>query len=164
MLEVVASLLAVVCRQMQELPRPISKTLETMCNERAQSQQCWKSCANGSNFVAPHVGDQGTKELLRIVGPKVSLVSNFAQQLNSQQHVATCNRMCKWTQHITSNNFGSFWPTMSRPFARGFTLANVKCKMSHQGTLEPASTLILPIRSKRILTASSPFSVCQMEN
>ena len=53
---------------------------------------------------------------------------------------------------------------MSRPFARGFTLANVKCKMSHQGTLEPASTLILPIRSKRILTASSPFSVCQMDN
>ena len=52
---------------------------------------------------------------------------------------------------------------MLRPFARGFTLANVKCKISRQGTPEPASTLILPIRSRRILTASSPFSMCQIE-
>ena len=73
-----------------------------------------------------------------------------------QQHVqtdATCN----------IQQFGSFLPTMLRPFARGFTLANVKCKISRQGTPEPASTLILPIRSRRILTASSPFSMCQIE-
>ena len=65
---------------------------------------------------------------------------------NSQQHATICKRMCKRTQHVTSNNFGSCWPTMIRSFARGFTLANVKCKISRQETItpEPASTLILP--------------------
>ena len=33
-----------------------------------------------------------------------------------------CNRVCKRTQHVTSNNLlhVSCWPTMLRPFARGF--------------------------------------------
>ena len=30
----------------------------------------------------------------------------------------TCNRVCKRTQHVTSNNVGSCWSTMLRPFAR----------------------------------------------
>ena len=38
---------------------------------------------------------------------------------NTQQHPTTCNRVCKRTQHVTSNNAGSCWPTMLRPFARG---------------------------------------------
>ena len=38
---------------------------------------------------------------------------------NTQQHPTTCNRVCKRTQHVTSNNVGSCWPTMLRPFARG---------------------------------------------
>ena len=41
---------------------------------------------------------------------------------NTQQHPTTCNRVCKRTQHVTSNNVGSCWPTMLRPFARGFSL------------------------------------------
>ena len=128
-----------------------------MRNERAWPQQCWKSCANGSNIVALRFGDHGTKEMLGVVGWKVwpvacenirfsSLfadgdvsretspaakskekgmfskaiwpVSNFAQQ-----HATTsnnlCNRVCKRTQHVTSNNVGSCWPIMLRPFARG---------------------------------------------
>ena len=32
---------------------------------------------------------------------------------NSQQHATSCNRVCKRTQHVTSN------ATMLRPFARG---------------------------------------------
>ena len=40
---------------------------------------------------------------------------------NTQQHPTTFNRVCKRTQHVTSNNFGSCWPTMLRPFARGFS-------------------------------------------
>ena len=40
---------------------------------------------------------------------------------NTQQHPTTCNRVCKRTQHVTSNNAGSCWPTMLRPFARGLT-------------------------------------------
>ena len=39
---------------------------------------------------------------------------------NSQQHATTCNRVCKRTQHVTSNNVGSCWPTLLLPFARGF--------------------------------------------
>ena len=38
---------------------------------------------------------------------------------NTQQHPTTCNRMCKRTQHVTSNNVGSCWPTMLRLFSRG---------------------------------------------
>ena len=39
---------------------------------------------------------------------------------NTQQHPTTCNRVCKRTQHVTSNKVGSCWPTMLRPFARRF--------------------------------------------
>ena len=41
---------------------------------------------------------------------------------NTQQHPTTCNMVCKRTKHVTSNNVGSCWPTMLRPFARGFTV------------------------------------------
>ena len=61
---------------------------KTMRNERAWPQQCWKSCANGSNIVALRFGDHGTKEMLGVVGWKVWLVSNFAQQ-----HETTSNDM-----------------------------------------------------------------------
>ena len=37
---------------------------------------------------------------------------------NTQQHPTTCNRVCKRTQHVTSNNAGSCWSTVLRPFAR----------------------------------------------
>ena len=42
---------------------------------------------------------------------------------NSQQHAKTYNNMqqgVKRTQHVTSHNVGSCWPTMLRPLARGF--------------------------------------------
>ena len=86
-----------------------------MRNERAWPQQCWKSCPNGSNIVALRFGDHGTKEMLGVVGWKVWPVSNFAQQ-----HPATCNRVCKRAQHVTSHNVGRFWPTTLRLFAQGF--------------------------------------------
>ena len=37
---------------------------------------------------------------------------------NTQQPPTTCNRVCKRTQHVTSNNVGSCWPKMLGPFAR----------------------------------------------
>ena len=43
------------------------KTLETMHNERAWPQQCWKSCANRSNIAVLCFGDHRTKEMLRVV-------------------------------------------------------------------------------------------------
>ena len=38
---------------------------------------------------------------------------------NMQKHATTCNRVCKRTQHVTSNKVGSCWPTILRPFVRG---------------------------------------------
>ena len=82
MLGVVASVLAVVWKQMQQLPTMLGpalhrgkdtthETLETMCNARAWPQQCWKSCKNGSNIVGLRFGDHGTKEMLGVVGSNV---------------------------------------------------------------------------------------------
>ena len=121
MLGVVAS---VVCKRMQHLPTSLGpavhrgkdtthKSLWSMRNERALPQQCWKSYANGSNIVALRFGDHRTKEMLGVIGWNVWPVSNFAQQ-----HATTCNRVSQWTQHVTSNNAGSCWSTMLRPFAR----------------------------------------------
>ena len=63
---------------------------------------CWKSYANGSNIVALRLGDHATKEMLGVVDWEVWPVSDFAQQ-----RPTTCNRVCKRTQHVTSNNVAS---------------------------------------------------------
>ena len=75
---------------------------------------------NGRNIF-----DQQLPTLLGVVESvctllKVWAVSNFAQQLPTtgndvKQGVQT------YTQHLPSNNIGSCWPTMLRPFAQGFT-------------------------------------------
>ena len=52
---------------------------------------------------------------------------------NTQQHPTTCNRVCKRTQHVTSNNVGSCWPTMLRRFARGLRL--LSCILSKDDNL-----------------------------
>ena len=69
------------------------KSLLTIRNERARPQKCWKSCANGSNFIALRFGDHGRKEMLGVVGWKVWPVSNFAQQ-----HATTSNNMQQGVQ------------------------------------------------------------------
>ena len=81
------------------------------------AQQCWKSCANGSNIVL-RFGDHGIKEMLGLLAEKFDRFQTLCN--NTQQHPTTCNRVCKRTQHVSSNNVGSCWPTMLRPFARGF--------------------------------------------
>ena len=78
------------------------------------SAQCWKSYAQGSNIVA--LRRSRNKEMLGVVGSKVWPVSNFAQQL---QRITTHNRVCKRTQHVTSKNVESCWPTLLRLFAWG---------------------------------------------
>ena len=46
---------------------------------------------------------------------------------NSQQHLSSCNGVCKRTQHVTSTNLGSCWSTMLRPFARGLNSQVYRC-------------------------------------
>ena len=84
MLGVVASLLAVVCKRMQQLP--------TMLGQK----KCW--------------------ELLAPTFDRFQTLSN-----NSQEHSTTCTRVCKLTQHVTSNNVGNCQPTVLRSIARSFS-------------------------------------------
>ena len=79
MLGVVACVLAVVCKRMQQPPTSLGpavhrgknttrRSLQSMRNERAWPLQCWKNRANGSNIVALRFGDHITKEMLGVVG------------------------------------------------------------------------------------------------
>ena len=78
--------------------------LKLRANRRNNSQHCWPTMLGVVASVFTQL--------------KVWPVSNFAQQLpttrnNMQQGVQR-------TQHVTSNNVGSCWPTLLLPFARGF--------------------------------------------
>ena len=126
-LEVVASVLVVVGKRIQQLPAMLGpavhcgmdttqKTLETMCNAGAWPQQCCKSCADGSNIVALRFGDHGTRNCgsCRL---KFLSVSNFAQQ-----HTTGCanGRICNIQQWgLLANNFRSFRAGRAGPY---FTL------------------------------------------
>ena len=75
---------------------------------------------------------------------------------NSQQHVTACKRVCRWTQHVTSNNVGSCWPTMLRPLVWDFTKHS---SLTSTGDISS----ILPIRSVKnsVMSFCSPvFSGC----
>ena len=59
--------------------------------------------------------------MLGVVGQKCCVRLQGAKSLTGFKLCeTTCNRMCKRTQHVTSNNVGSCWPTILRPFVRGF--------------------------------------------
>ena len=139
MLGVVAPVLAVMWKRMQYLPTMLGptgqrekdtthKTFETMCNAHAWPPQCWKSCANGSNIDALRIGDHGTKEGREL------LVQNFDRfqtlRNNTKQHPTRCAN--------GRNDVRSCWPTILRPFARGFTdqffgpASKVQCIKSRQ--------------------------------
>ena len=62
----------------------VAVSKETMCKARAWFQQCWKSCANGSNIVALHFSDHGTKE-----------ISGQYQLTALKQHVPTPRLGCE---------------------------------------------------------------------
>ena len=101
MLGVVACVLAVVCKRMQQLPTMLGPAVHTdptllrYASAITEQKKCW--------------------ELLAEKFDRFQTLRN-----NTQQHPATCNRVCKWTQLVTSHNVGSCWPTTLRPFARGF--------------------------------------------
>ena len=74
MLGVVACMLAVVCKRMQQLPTMLVPAVhrgkdtahQSIRNERARPQQCWKT--DPTLHVALRFGDHGTKEMLGVVG------------------------------------------------------------------------------------------------
>ena len=110
-----ACMLVVVCKRMQQLPTMLGpavhrgkdtthKPFYTMRNSRPWPQQCWKSCANGSNIVVLRFSDRGTKEMLGVVGWKVWPVSNVAQQ-----HATTSNNMQQGVQTDATCNIQQCW-------------------------------------------------------
>ena len=131
-----------------------------MRNARAWPQQCWKSCANGSNIVALRFGDHGTKEMLGVVGWKVWPVSNFAQQHattsnNMQQGVqtdVTCNIQQCW--ELLANNVGSFCTglkTQSSSKKKPFKHPRVQWrKLSNY--LGMTSTVLLVLKRGQLIT------------
>ena len=68
----------------------------------APANNAGRAVQTDPTIVALRFGDHGTKGMLGIVGSKVWLVSNFAQQVPTK-----CNRVCKWTQHLTSDSVAS---------------------------------------------------------
>ena len=70
---------------------------------RWREKHAWYIDVTHRPACSPHiVGTLGRVQTLRI---------------NSQHYATTCNRVRKPTQHVKSNNVGSCWLTMVRPFA-----------------------------------------------
>ena len=132
------------CKRAQQLPTLLGQ----QCWELLRA--CWQWCTNGCNN-SQQVWDlqcivmsvRGPNKVRRAVQTDPTLLryaSAIMEQKkcwellaekfdrfqtlrnNTQQHPTTCNRVCKRTQHVTSNNAGSCWPTMLRPFTRDFIL------------------------------------------
>ena len=93
MLGVVVYVLAVVCKRMQQMS------------------------VRGPNNVGRAVETDPT--LLRYASAITEQKKCWELLAEKFDRFQTLRRVCKRTQHVTSNNVGSCWPTMLRPFARG---------------------------------------------
>ena len=121
-------------------------------------QQCWKSCANGSNIIALRFGDHGTKEMLEVVGWKVWPVSNFAQQ-----HAKTSNNMQQGVQtdatSVTSNKVGSCWPTMLLRLHGALVLNRTSPSLLHTFVVVTLLNFPLPFNIPEILSDTNTSRV-----
>ena len=129
MLGVAACMLAVVCKRMLNS----QQWWDLQCNVgRIQPISLCKPCVmsvRGPNNVGRAVQTDPT--LLRYASPiteqkkcwelLADKFDRFQTLCNNTQQHPTCNRVCKRTQHVTSNKVGNCRPTMLRPFARGLT-------------------------------------------
>ena len=111
------------CKRMQQLPtmgriQPIS-----LCNPCVMSVRGPNNVGRAVQtnptllFYASAITEQ--KKCWELLAEKFDWFQTLRN--NTQQPPTTCNRVCKRTQHVTSNNVGSCWPTMLRPFVRGFS-------------------------------------------
>ena len=67
----------------------------------AWPQQCWKSCANGSNLLRYASAITEQKKCWELLAEKFDWFQTLRN--NTQQHPTTCNRVRKRTQHVTCN-------------------------------------------------------------
>ena len=53
-------------------------------------EQCWKSCANGSNIVALRFGDHGRQGMLAQKFDQLQILRNNSRPNNTQKQVTGC--------------------------------------------------------------------------
>ena len=96
----------------------IHNTLETMCNARAWRKG--RAVQTDPTLLCYASATTEQKKCWELLAQKF----NWFQTLpnNSQQHTATCNKVCKRTQHVTSNNVGNCWPAKLCPIAWGLNV------------------------------------------
>ena len=117
----------VVCKRMQQLPTSLGpavhrgkdtthKSLWSMRNERALPHTVGRAVQTDPTLLRHASAITEQKKCWELLAEKFDRFQTLRN--NTQQHPTTCNRVSKRTQHVTSNNAGSCWSTMLRPFAR----------------------------------------------
>ena len=131
MLGVVVCVLAVVCKRTQQLPTMLGPAVH---RGKDTTISLCKHCVmrvRSPNNVGRIVQTDPTllryastiteqKKCWELLSEKFDRFQSLCN--NKQQHPTSYNRVYKRTQHVTSNNVGSWWPTMMRLFAWGFKL------------------------------------------
>ena len=120
MLRVVSFVLAVVCKRMQQLPTMLGAAVHRHWKDTDHKTSMRVSGPNNigramhyaSNIVGLCFGDHRTKEFWELLGQKFYWCQTLRN--NSQQHAITCNRVCKRTQHMTTNNVASVCKGLKR--------------------------------------------------
>ena len=116
MLGVVASVLAVVCKRMQQFPTMlayhrcwsitrsycVAVYKEIVCNDRTWPQKCWKAVQTDPTLLLYASAIMEQKKCIEFLAQKFARFQTLRN--NYQQHATTCNRLYKRTQHVTSNN------------------------------------------------------------
>ena len=105
--------LAVVCKRMQQLPTMLGPAV----HRRKDTTHTCVMSVRGPNNVGRAVQTDPT--LLRYASAITEQKKCWELLAEKFDRFQALRRVCKRTQHVTSNNVGSCWPTMLRPFARG---------------------------------------------
>ena len=96
----------------------IHNTLETMCNARAWRKG--RAVQTDPTLLCYASETTEQKKCWELLAQKLDRFQTLPN--NSQQHTATCNKVCKRTQHVTSNNVGNCWPAKLCPIAWGLNV------------------------------------------
>ena len=123
-------MLAVVCKRMQQLPTMLGPAVHrgrvqpiSLCKQYVMSvrgpNSAGRAVQTDPTLLRYALAIAEQKKCWELSAEKFDRFQTLRN--NTQQHPTTRNKVCKRTQHVTSNNVsrGSCWPTMLRPFARG---------------------------------------------
>ena len=119
MLWVVAFVLAVMCKRMQQLPTMLVPEVHRGKDTDHKTSMCVRGPNNvgramhyGSNIFGLRRSQNKLKKFWELLAQKFYWCQTLRN--NSQQHAITCNRVCKRTQHMTTNNVASVCKGLKR--------------------------------------------------